>query len=122
MATLDRKWLSNLKQKMKNDMEPVGHDFEAVVTFKQYCDKKDEFYICKINDNRRNLYIPSFVFKFSEQKAKMAMEMDKDGEHFLKDEYCFFNGKCKRCCGFVTLTASVYHPHILSYHILDSVQ
>ena len=36
--------------------------------------------------------------------------MDKDGDHFLKDEYCFFDGKVKRCRGFVTLTASVYHP------------
>ena len=40
-ATLDRKWLANLKSKLKNDLEPVGHDFESVVTFKEYCDKKD---------------------------------------------------------------------------------
>ena len=36
--------------------------------------------------------------------------MDRNGEHFLKDEYCFFDGKFKRCRNFVTLTASVYHP------------
>ncbi len=109
-ATLDRKWLANLKQKIKKDTEPAGHDFEAVVTFKQYCDKKDEFYVYKINDNRGNPDTPSFVFKSSKQKAKMALQMEKKGEHFLKDEYCFFDGKRKRCRGFVTLTASVYHP------------
>ena len=36
--------------------------------------------------------------------------MDKNGDHFLKEEYCFFDGKCKWCRGFVTLTVSVYHP------------
>jgi hypothetical protein len=31
-ATMDRKWISNIKKKNKRDMmEPVGHDFEAVV-------------------------------------------------------------------------------------------
>ena len=36
--------------------------------------------------------------------------MDRNGEHFLRDEFCYFDGKRKRCRGFVTLTASVYHP------------
>ena len=36
--------------------------------------------------------------------------MDRNGEHFLKEGYCFFDGKFKRCRDFVTLTASVYHP------------
>ena len=26
-------------------MEPVGHDYETVITFKQYCDKNDLFYV-----------------------------------------------------------------------------
>ena len=34
-ATLDWQWLSNVKKEMKRDTEPLGHDFEAVVTFKQ---------------------------------------------------------------------------------------
>ena len=34
-ATLDRQWLSNVKKQMKRVTEPFGHDFEAVVTFKQ---------------------------------------------------------------------------------------
>lgn len=83
--------------------------FEAVVTFKQYCDKKDSFFIYKINDHRGNPDRPSFVFKMGTQKAKMAINMDKNGNHFLGDEFCYFDGKTKRCRGFVTLTASVYH-------------
>jgi len=40
---------------------------------------------------------------------KTALNMDRN-EHFSKEEYCFFDGKFKRCRDFVTLTASVYHP------------
>ena len=43
------------------------------------------------------------------QKANMAINMDRNGEHFLKDEFCYFDRKRKRCRGFVTLIASIYH-------------
>ena len=36
--------------------------------------------------------------------------MDREGDHFLHEEFCFFDGKRKQCKGFVTSTASVYHP------------
>lgn len=35
--------------------------------------------------------------------------MDRAGEHLLKDEFCYFDGKVKSCKGFVSFTASVYH-------------
>ena len=41
---------------------------------------------------------------------KMAANMSKTGDHFLSTEFCFFDGKRKRCKGFVTQTASLYHP------------
>ncbi|PFX28600.1 hypothetical protein AWC38_SpisGene6685 [Stylophora pistillata] len=53
---------------------------------------------------------PSFVFKTSEEKMKAALNIDRNGQHFLKEEYCSFDGKDKRCRNFVTLTASVYQP------------
>lgn len=108
-ATLDRDWIANEKKKMKRDTEPAGQNFEAVVTFKTFCDQKDEFYVYKANDRRGNPDKPSFVFKTSREKAKIAINMDKDREHFLNNEFCYFDGKFRRCRGFVTLTASVYH-------------
>ena len=39
-AALDRKRVSNMKQKLKKDFEPFGHNFEAIVSFKEYADKK----------------------------------------------------------------------------------
>ena len=102
---------SNVKEKVKKDIEPHGHNFEAVVSFKEYCDKKDKFYIYKINDCRGNLDQPSYVFKTSSLKLDVALNVDCDGDHFMNFEFCFFfDGKRKHCRGFVTLTASVYHP------------
>jgi len=36
--------------------------------------------------------------------------MDQSKDHLLSEEVCFCDGKVKRCKGFVSLTASVYHP------------
>jgi len=121
-ATLDKQWISNEKKKLKKDIEPVGHNFEAVVTFKQYCDEKDEFYVYKVNDRRGNPDKPSFVFKSSREKAKIALNMNRNGSHYLNSEFCYFDGKYKRCCGFVTLTASVYHSLLRKQIILGTME
>ena len=34
-STLDRTWISNIKKKVKREMQPVVHDFEAVAVFKE---------------------------------------------------------------------------------------
>ena len=52
----------------------------------------------------------SHVFKMSKIAAKIAINMDKDGQHFMAKEYCFFDGNHKRCRGFITLGCYVYHP------------
>ncbi len=106
---LNTKWIFNKKQEVRKETEPHGNNFEAVANFKQYCDQNDPFYIYKMNDKRGNPDKPSFVFKSSTLKAKIAINMDKDKDHFLSQEFCFFDGKHKRAKGYVTLTASVYH-------------
>ena len=70
-------------------MNPLGENFEGLVTFKHHCDKKDPFYVYKVNDTRGNPDSPSFVFKTSKIKLSMAENMNKDGNHFLSKEYCF---------------------------------
>ena len=42
--------------------------------------------------------------------AKIAIDMEKGGDHFMAKEYCFFDGNHKRCGGFVILGCYVYHP------------
>ena len=76
----NRKQISNLKQKMKNETEPYGHNFEAVKRFKEHCDKKDPHYIYKMNDKRANPDMPSFVFKSSTEKAMLALAMNREKE------------------------------------------
>ncbi|PFX19115.1 hypothetical protein AWC38_SpisGene16499 [Stylophora pistillata] len=93
---LDRKWIANQKQSVCQEIHPSGQTFEALVTFKQYCDKKDSVLIYKVNDRRTIPDRPSFVFKTSEEKMKAALNMDRNGEHVLKEEFCFVDGKVKR--------------------------
>ena len=107
---VDCKWISNQKQAVRRELNPQGENFEALVTFKHFCDPKDPYYVYKINDSRGNPGSPTYVFKTSKAKLLMANNMNKDGVHFLNKEYCFFDGKKKRCRNYTTLTASVYHP------------
>ena len=107
---MSKKWLSNEKQKMKTSIEPHGHNFEAVAHFKQYADKRDPFYVYTINDRRGNPEKLSLVFKSSSLKAQMALKLDRTQSNVLSDEFCDFDGKVQRCKGFISLTASVYHP------------
>ena len=106
---VDKKWIANEKQNIKRPTRPWRENFEAVVTFKLYCDNQDELLIYKVNDRRGNPDLLSFVFKTSRKRMKIALNMDRDGEHFMREEYCYFGGKVKRCRNFVTLTASTYH-------------
>lgn len=118
----DKKWISNQKQKIKSETQPYGHNFEAVATYKEYCDKRDPYYIYKMNDKRGNPDKPSFVFKSSKLGAKFALNMAEDGDHILSKELCCFDGKVNRCKGLVTLTASVYHPILRKQVVLASME
>ncbi|PFX17548.1 hypothetical protein AWC38_SpisGene18123 [Stylophora pistillata] len=44
---IDKKRMSNIKQKVKREIEPFGYNFEAVVSFKECSDKRDLLYIYK---------------------------------------------------------------------------
>ena len=117
----DKKWISNQKQKAKMETQPYGHNFEAVATYKEYCDQKDPYYLYKMNDKRGNPDKPSFVFKSSKLGAKFALNMVEE-DHILNKEFCNFDGKANRCKGLVTITASVYHPILRKQVILASME
>lgn len=110
LSSMNKKWISNEKQKVKKPSEPHGHNLEAVAHFKRYTDTRDPFYIYMINSNDKKPSKPSFVFKTSKLKARFALNMKRHGNHCLSKEFCYFDGKVKRCRRFVALTASMYHP------------
>lgn len=35
--------------------------------------------------------------------------MNREGDYFMKDEYCYFDGKVKRCKNFVMFIVSMYY-------------
>lgn len=87
---LDKKWISNQKQDIKKRTNPSGENFEALATFKQYCDKEDKLLIYRINDKRCNPDLPSFVFKSSKTQMKIAHNMNRDRDPFMNVEFFFF--------------------------------
>ena len=84
---VDRSWIANQKRAVRRDVNPLGENFEGLVTFKHHGDKKDPFYVYKVNDTRGNPDSPSFVFKTSKIKLSMAENVNKDGNHFLSKDY-----------------------------------
>ena len=98
------KALSNEKVKQKKALQPSGAGFEAIKELKTCTDSQDPYLIHVINENEQ------YVFKTSPIQMKIAYSMDTDGDHFVHEEYCHFDGNHKRVKAFVALTASVYHP------------
>ena len=109
------KALSNEKVKQKKVLKPDGVGFKAIKELKAYTDLQDPFLIPNINDSQQS------IFKTSTSKMKIALEMYFEGDHFLKDEYCHFDGNHKRVREFVTLTASVYHPLLRKQLVLATM-
>jgi len=75
-------------------------------------DSRDPYYVYKLKDRRGNPDKPSFVIKTSKFRAKLALSMDRTEDQILSQEFCFFDGKVKRCKGLISLTTSVNHSLI----------
>jgi hypothetical protein len=106
---LDKKKLRNEKQKQSKVTHPHGHSFDAVVHLKRQLDAQDPFLIFEINGEGMNEN-PSYVFKSSTFLAKIALEMDRSGNHYMLKEWVFFDAAHKRCRGFKTFSITTFHP------------
>ncbi len=103
----DRKRISNQKAKILGTTE--NNSIDALVEFKKYTDKKDTYYVYRINSRKMNNE-PTYVFKTSRKKIEMALQCDREGNFILSDEPVHFDAKHSRVKGFKTLTLWVYHP------------
>ena len=83
------KTISNEKTKQKSKIQPNGEGFAAVSELKSYTDLQDPLLIYAVNGNEQ------YVFKTSTAQMKVALEMDEDGDHFIHNEYCHFDGNHK---------------------------
>ena len=111
-AMIDTKKISSLKRIQSQSIGPFGHCLDALKRLKLETQKTDKYYIFDIGDAglSANKTAKIHVFKMSKIAAKIAIDMDKECDHFMAKEYCFFDGNHKRCRGFVTLGCYVYHP------------
>ena len=69
-SIFDKRNISCAKEKINKHAQPCGHNFKAVVHFKEYCDKNDKFYIYRVrgNDGRGNADMPSGLYLKRVQK------------------------------------------------------
>ena len=80
------KALSNEKVKQKKSLQPSGVGFEVIKELRTYMDLQDPYLIDVINENEQ------YVFKTSSTQMKIACSTDTDGDHFMHEEYCRFDG------------------------------
>ena len=105
------------KRKMKRQMEAMNpqegmdhNSFDAVGIVKQKTDTKDPFYIYKIGNKNLGGGI-DYVFKSSTKLAKIAIQMDVDGEpNLLQLENAYFDATHTRVYGFKSLEMWLLHP------------
>ena len=107
--------MSNEKVKQRKSLQPSGVGFEVIKELRTYTDLQDPYLIEVIKENEQ------YVFKASSAQMKIACSTDTDGNHFMHEEYCCFDGNHKRVKAFVTLTASFYHPLSLKQVILATI-
>ena len=70
---LDNKMIANLKKSASSEVYTNKDDFLCLRDFKQHCDKRDIFYIYKINSRELNPSQPNFVFKTSKTKLQIII-------------------------------------------------
>ena len=102
-AAIDEKVISNEKIKQNKKVYNFGASFDGVVQAKSYFDEKDKYLIYNVDESAAT------VFKTSNEKMKMAHNLDQDNDHFLNTEFIFFDEKVKRTKHFITLKSSIYH-------------
>ena len=104
--------IANLKKSASSEVSTNKDDFLCLRDFKQHCDKRDIFYIYKINSRELNPSQPNFVFKTSKTKLQIARNMNIGSGHaLLEGEPSFFDGKAgKLRKNLKTLTLSMFHP------------
>ena len=79
-----------------------GKRFEGIENLKAWIDETDKYLIYKIGAKE-------YVFKTSKLKLDFASKINSV-DHYLNEEFCFFDGKTDWVKFFHSLWASVYHP------------
>ncbi len=114
------KKLQNVKQKVVEQINPIGHSFDAVATIKEAADKVDKFLIFNAEDGRLS-GDNTFVFRSSREKVQMMHQMQRDGGGLLAEQYCFLDAEHDRVQKMKTINLSVEHPTLKELVTLASM-
>lgn len=106
--------VSNMKASARAEMDSSGHNFDAVGNYRdEVCQKLgDPFLIYKVHNKSLDPSQPSFVFKSSRVQLQIAVDMDRQRNNPLSEEYCHLDGNHKICAGYKTITLWLYHPFL----------
>ena len=116
--------LNNIKAKARAEINVAGHNFDAVGKYKESVCRKleDPYLIYKVNNKALDATRPSFVFKSSKEQLQIAIDMDREGDNLLREEYCHLDGNHKRCAGYTTITLWMYHPYLRNMNKIATME
>lgn len=115
------KKLQNVKQKVVESINPLGHSFDAIATIKEAADKVDKFLIFRAEDGSLSGSENTFVFRSSREKVEMMYQMQRGSGSSLAEQYCFLDAEHDRVQKMKTINLSVEHPALKDFVTLASM-
>lgn len=117
----DYKKIQNVKQKVVESINPLGHSFDAIATIKEAADKVDKFLIFSAEDGRLSGGENTFVFRSSLQKVEIMYQMQRGSGSSLAEQYCFLDAEHDRVQNMKSINLSVEHPALKELVTLASM-
>lgn len=115
------KKLQNVKQKVVENINPLGHSFDAIATIKEAADKVDKFLIFRAENGSLSGSENTFVFRSSREKVEMMYQMQRGSGSSLAEQYFFLDAKHYRVQKMKTIKLSVEHPALKDFVTLASM-
>ena len=75
------------------NINPLGHSFDAIATIKEAADKVGKFLIFRAEDGSLSGSENTFVFRSSREKVEMMYQMQRGSGSSLAEQYCFLDAK-----------------------------
>lgn len=99
------------KEVVATNLQP--NSFEAILALKGITDKADKCHVWKVNMDGQSID-PPFVFLFSTVLAKIAIQMDVNGERPcpLQEEDVYIDANHSRAQKLKSIATWVYHPSL----------
>lgn len=104
----DLRKIQNVKQKVLQEMNPIGHSFDALGKIKEATDKYDPYLLWKVHDGRLAINKMTALFRTSREKLEVAVQMQRGLP--LSEEVFFLDAEHDRVKGMKTINLSVQHP------------